>query len=751
MLLILFLIHEKASAQAFRGFVYDAVTKAPVPYAGVKFLNTKYKAFSNENGYFSLGQVPAGSYTLVVKVVGYDSVSEAKVLTGLEVGVVKVYMQPLAKTVSTTEIVSQNEKVNRTKTPNVSVFHLSSKMIEKLPGIGGEADIAQYLAVLPGVVSSGDQGGQLYFRGGTPVQNLTMLDGIVIYNPYHSIGLYSVFENDLIRSADVYTAGYNAEYGSRTSGVLDVRTKDGTKNQHHGMASAGPFVSRVNLEGPIFSNSEGDAITYVGSIRGSYLDRTAPKVYPYAKQNNQILPYSFLDLTGKITIASASGSKASFTAFNYDDLALLSSNNSFKWTTSGIGANFTLLPYESNTVITGSLGYSQYDINIAENASLPRKSSISGYNGGLNFSTFTNDNEFRYGLGVNGTNASFSSLSPNGLKFNLADNNTELFLYAKYKIVLNKWILEPGFRLQQYANVNILSPEPRFAAKYSINNKVRLKFATGLYSQNLISTSSDRDVTNLFNGFAVNPIGVFDSDSNKVEKNIQYAQHAVFGIEWDVNEYLTIDVEPYLKNFSQIINVNREKTLTKNPDYIAETSLASGIDFLAKYRNGKLSAQLGYSLAKVERFYKGYTYNPTFDRRHNLNALVSYSLGEDDTWEIDARWAFGSGFPFTQTVGFFEQQQFNGGIDGNLTTGNGTLGVNYGGASNYNKGRLPYYHRLDLSIKRQWRPKARVKIATIASVTNGYNRNNLFYIDRVTQTRINQLPILPTLTLQISY
>jgi len=724
---------SNSMAQSFKGFVYDAVTKAPVPYAGVKLLNSKYKAFTNEDGYFSLGEVLPGKYTLVVKVVGYDSLTEEREISFTEKSLKRFFVNPMAKSVRTTEIISQNEKVSRTKTPNVSVFRLSSKQIEKLPGIGGEADIAQYLSVLPGVVSSGDQGGQLYFRGGTPVQNLTMLDGIIIYNPYHSIGLYSVFENDLIRTADVYTAGYNADYGSRTSGVLDVRTKDGSKNTHHGKASLGPFVSRLNIEGPIWTNTNGESFTYVGSIRGSYLDRSAPKLYPYAKQNGQILPYSFLDLTGKLTVATSGGSKASITAFNYDDLAQLGLNNSFRWTTSGVGGNFTLIPQESNTVISGSLGVSSYTIGIAEEASLPRYSSINGYNGSLNFSSFNNDDEFKYGAGVNGNSASFQGISPNLLKYSLDDNNTELFLYSKYRFVRDKWIFEPGFRLQYYANINVVSPEPRLAAKYAVSKNIRLKFATGLYSQNLISTTSDRDVTNLFNGFAVNPSGVFDSDSARIDKNVQFAQHLVFGVEMDINDHLTIDVEPYIKNFSQIININREKTESKNPNYIAETGKAYGIDLLAKYRNGKFSAQLGYSLAKVDRTYKGITYNPTFDRRHNVNVLVSYALGEGDKWEIDARWAFGSGFPFTKTAGFYEQQQFSGGIDANPVTGNGGLGISYGNPADYNKGRLPYYHRLDLSIKRIWLKNYRVNISTIASVTNGYNRNNIFYIDRVSQ------------------
>ena len=91
--------------------------------------------------------------------------------------------------------------------------------MDKIPSVGGEPDLAQYLQVLPGVIFTGDQGGQLYIRGGAPIQNKVLLDGMIIYNPFHSIGLFSVFDTDIIKQVEVLTGGFGANYGGRISSI----------------------------------------------------------------------------------------------------------------------------------------------------------------------------------------------------------------------------------------------------------------------------------------------------------------------------------------------------------------------------------------------------------------------------------------------------------------------------------------------------------------------------------------------------
>src|SRR5690606_34777365 len=141
-------------------------------------------------------------------------------------------------------------KTDKITQVNAGATTINAKEIKLLPSAGGEPDIAQYLQVMPGVIFTGDQGGQLYIRGGAPAQTGILLDGVTIYNPFHSIGLYSVFETDAIRNVEVYSAGFNAQYGNRTSAILDIRTKDGNKNKTSGKLSVSPIMARGLLEGP---------------------------------------------------------------------------------------------------------------------------------------------------------------------------------------------------------------------------------------------------------------------------------------------------------------------------------------------------------------------------------------------------------------------------------------------------------------------------------------------------------------------
>lgn len=113
----------------------------------------------------------------------------------------------------------------------VSKIAVTPKQIKSSPSIGGDADIAQYLQILPGIVSTGDQGGQIFIRGGSPVQNKILLDGLNIYNPFHSLGFFSVFETEMIRNVDVLTGGFNAEYGGRILAIVDIKTREPNKSR----------------------------------------------------------------------------------------------------------------------------------------------------------------------------------------------------------------------------------------------------------------------------------------------------------------------------------------------------------------------------------------------------------------------------------------------------------------------------------------------------------------------------------------
>ncbi|MFM8917609.1 MAG: carboxypeptidase-like regulatory domain-containing protein, partial [Bacteroidota bacterium] len=277
-----------------RGFVYDKSTGEPVLFTNVYLKGTTLGAATDVNGYYSISKIPAGNYVLTVTSVEYDTLATPITITSGDIQTKKLYLEK--RTISLTAVNISAEKQEAKTEVKASVTKITPKELKQLPSVGGEPDLVQYLQVLPGVVFSGDQGGQLYIRGGTPIQNKVLLDGMVIYNPFHSIGLFSVFDTDIIRNADIYAGGHGAEYGGRISSVMDIKTRDGNKKRFGGKISSNPFVSKVIFEGPVKkAKSEGDGdASFIISTKSSFLDKTSKSLYSYAGEAG--LPYTFNDL-----------------------------------------------------------------------------------------------------------------------------------------------------------------------------------------------------------------------------------------------------------------------------------------------------------------------------------------------------------------------------------------------------------------------------------------------------------------------
>ncbi len=739
-----------------RGFLYEKETGEPMIFNGVTIEGTTLGAQTDVNGYFSITRVPAGKFTLLVTYLGYDTLRQEVELKEGEIVTRKLYMQK--SSVKLRDLVISAEKKEAQTEVRTSVTKISPKEIKQVPAVGGDADLAQYLQVLPGVVFTGDQGGQLYIRGGAPIQNKVLLDGAVIYNPFHSIGLFSVFDADIIRNADIYTGGFNAEYGGRISSIMDITTRDGNKKRLAGKVGASPFGAKLMLEGPLkkSKDDDGSSSSFLLSAKNSYLTQTSKLFYTYVDTAG--LPFNFNDLYGKVSFNSPNGSKLNLFGFNFNDKVKYRGVSDLLWNSYGGGGNFIVIPGGSPILIKGNFSYSDYRISLEEVNNQPRTSKINGFNMGLNFTYFINRNELNYGLEVLGFKTDFR-FSNNNINVAQSENTTEIAGYLKYKIIAGKLVIDPGFRMHYYASLNNFSPEPRLGLKYNVTDIFRIKFAGGMYSQNLISANSDRDVVNLFYGFLSGPSNLQstfrDEDGNvrDVTHKLQKANHFIGGIEIDLGSRITLNVESYLKQFTQLTNINRNKLFNDTgenssrpdslkKDYIIETGRARGLDFLLKYDYKKVYVWLVYSLTFVDRWDGSRTYPPHFDRRHNVNLVFSYQFGKGLNWELDVRWNFGSGFPFTRTQGFFENLDFGQGINTTYPTDNGQLGIIYGPL---NDSRLPTYHRLDFNLKRKFAVGENGLLEVNLGATNLYNRDNIFYINRVSGEKILQLPLLPSI------
>ena len=730
-----------AQKSIIRGNVYDRNSGEPIAFGTVQIAGTTIGTTTDYDGFFTFSNLAAGSYELITTYVGYDTARASVELDGIGIQYVKLTIGE-GVNLATVEVTAERTQA-RTEV-QVSQVTLTARDIKTLPSTGGDADLAQYLPVLPGIVTTGDQGGQIYIRGGSPIQNLILLDGVTIFNPFHTIGFFSVFETEAIRNVEVNTGGFSAQNGGRLSAVVDINTKVGNRKKFSGLVGASPFQSRVMLEGPLkkYDESKAGSISYLLTGKHGYLDQTSKQLYSYA--NDSIgLPYGYTDLYGKISTLSSNGSSAEFFGFNFTDQAAFP-QVAYDWQTFGAGMNFKLVPPASNLILDGSLSYSNYEAGLEVENQIPRSSSLRNILAKFNFSSFSGRNSYRYGFAFNGIRTDLDFVNGFGNRTNLSNNNNEIAAYFTYKRAWDAVVFEPGIRLQYYASQSEVSPEPRLGLKWNINDRLRMKAAGGLYSQNLLTSVSESDIVNLFVGFISGPEQQLRGpDGEPLDSRLQRAWHAIGGLEVDVAPGIQLNVEPYIKKFTQLLSINRNKRTTSESNYQAETGEAVGLDFSLAYDRDRLYVWTTYSLAKVTRDDGTQVFPTIFDRRHNVNFLTSYDLDRSGTLTASLRYNFGTGFPFTATRGFYTSQRLREGLNTDVTTSNPELGILFSPTRNGN--RLPNYHRVDASVTKTFKFKGDSALEINASVTNVANRDNIFFVDRLNNERVNQLPILPSL------
>ena len=186
-----------AQSAIIRGNVFDAQSGEPISFGTVQLTgpgDLNRGENTDVDGFFSFANLPIGDYRVVVRYVGYDSlVQDVAIAVANEIDYRRLTLRPAGINLQTVAVSARRERARSDVA--VSKVTFSGDEIQAVPAVGGEPDIAQYLTVLPGVVSTGDQGGQLYIRGGSPIQNKILLDGMTIYNPFHSIGLFLRFRD----------------------------------------------------------------------------------------------------------------------------------------------------------------------------------------------------------------------------------------------------------------------------------------------------------------------------------------------------------------------------------------------------------------------------------------------------------------------------------------------------------------------------------------------------------------------------
>ena len=728
-----------AQSTTLRGFITDESDGQPL--IGATVLATPLDgsadprgAASDADGLYVVPRLASGRYAVRVSFVGYATRLDTLDLAGTIYGY-DVALGPDARLLEAAVVESERSTGGARITAGTQSIDPADIALVPTPDVSG--DLASYLTTSPGVVTTGDRGGQLFVRGGEPSQNLVLLDGMAVYQPFHVLGFYSAFPSDLLSGADLYAGGYPARFGGQISSVLDVKSRTGNKRRLAASASVAPFVSAAAVEGPVVPG----ALSFLGSGRVSVVEQGAARLV------DRDLPFAFGDVFGKLHGNVTPNSQLALSALRTWDRGTIGEDvggtvpEEVRYANTAIGTRFLYLPNASalRAEILANVSELESEQGPADE---PSRTSAIGRG-----SVETNLTYYLPGLDIH----SGAFLRLNRLRYLLDETFgseqqeyfTEAGVYLEPEFNPVPGVsLRGGVRVQSFPNDGRTYVEPRARLVLS-RGAHELSAAGGLYHQEVVGVNDRRDVANVFTAY-----------TRAEGDDVPSAWHGIAGYRVTPTPWLELVAEGYYKALDNLSVAE----WTAFPRFTTATQPATGevlgLDARVEVRAGDVYGYLSYGLSSVTYDAQGETlelwygdetleFSPPHDRRHTLNALVSAELFGFD---VSARFQFGSGLPFTRAVGFDRFINPSGPID---VFGNpGLQRVIY--ERPYN-GRLPTFHRLDLSIDRTFRLPGGLSLTAQGAVINAYDRPNLFYYDTFTLRRVDQLPLIPSFGVKLSF
>lgn len=708
-----------------RGFVTDSTNGEALAFSNVFLKEINVGASTNERGLYLIKSIPPGTeYNVTVSYVGYKSKNLKVIIRPNVVTQLDVALMPLSIELQTIEKVG--EKIIRENKTDISLERISVKELEILPK-GVETDIFRSLQYIPGVSTTGDVTAKYYVRGGSGDQNQILLNGVEIYNPFHSLGLFSVIDPDMINSIEFYKGGFTSEYGGRISSVMDVISKDGNKNRF-GLKGGLSFLTAKGLvEGPIPNGS------FMITGRMSYNNDVLKKFF-----NEQTIPIDFYDLSFKMNYSSEDiFENAKFAVFGFlskDDVDYKDPlREQFNWKNNLFGFEW-LQVYDVPLFSRLGISLSTFEGEVIPNLSSlkPRYNQIKDFTISFDMNVvYSNRDEIGLGLKLKTIDSKFSQVNFVGIKSDIEKFAGNLSLYGKYKFL--RW-KNFGLDIGSRFNVTGLSRngggifEPRVSLTYRFIPSIAFKAAWGIYLQELFTVSDESEIISIFDPWIITPDYL----------NPAKAIHYVAGFDIDVTRGVQFSIEGYYKILQDIPIVNDQKFTRADPDLLPGSGESYGWEFLVNYSLDPLNVTASYTLSWAYKEVNNWLYYPKYDARHAGNLILEFNFG--DGWIASSVWNLSSGYPFTEIIGFYDKYFLN-----NI---NGGEFQPYTYLGDKNLGRLPAYHRLDLSlIKRLSLSLVNVELGL--SAINVYDRKNIFYFNRDTGEIVNMLPFLLTGTLKV--
>lgn len=712
-----------------RGVVADTSSGERIPGANVMLKGTPRGSSTNNSGFYLIPSVPPGTYDLVVSAVGYARRTVRITVSGSTPITVNIRIS--SRVIEQREVVIQSGVITTLTERSASVHVVTPQELERIPA-AAQQDLLRSLQMLPGITSTSDVSAKFYVRGGAGDQNLILLDGMKVYNPFHAFGLFSILDPDIIRNAEVYTSAFPAGYGGRLSSVVNVTTKDGNLSGLSGNANINFLSGKVELDGPL-----GEDNTWMVSARSSLFPQSIDRLIPNSA------PMSFADVFFKGTLGTSTGRFGLRGFASGDDFRPVPVDQpDYSWRSSAYSAVFSSL-VSDRLFFDGSVSYSRAAIERITKgggpstpaASLLEEATVRGEV----TSFMENQDSFFEGFEFNFPTIVDSLYAQNAYPRNYTGGGSEFWAWVRYEGTFGPLGLNAGL----HADLPLLfggaplpqSVQPRLTLSWSLAGNWVAKASYGLFTQNLISISNEDDLISLFDAW------IFLPENLRPEEAVHY----VLGLEGNIFPQLATSVQVYAKDYTSITLYNPSKLFPSDPDYLSGTGNAYGAEALLRFSSPVIDLYGSYALASVKVALPGFSYYPRYDRRHTIKALATLHVAEG--LEASLRWEYGSGYPFSQSAGFYTRLALTNIDTDPLPEGGGPLIQTYGPK---NASRLPAYHRLDGSITYRL-SLGGMRGALGVSVMNLYNAKNILYYDRGTQKTVYMIPFFPTASLTVEF
>ncbi len=726
---------------ALSGNVHDSVTHESLPGARIELRELHRGAIADSSGNFSISNLPAGSYSVEVHLLGYDSIKNSATLFADRSSTLNVELRVQSST--SKEITVEGERERELERTTVSHISLTPAMIAQVPAVGGESDPFRVLQLMPGVKALSDLSSGLYIRGGPPDQNLILLDDNVIYNPTHLFGFFSTFNTDAIKNVDLIKGGAPPEYGGRLTGVLDVTTREGDPNDIHGQTSLSVVSATQTLEFPVPSGS------MLISGRRTYIDEflNAVNAQSLFGEASPLPQYYFYDLNAKIDEHLGTNDHLSISGYLGADHLNYPSNGVVSilldWGNKLASAEWTHL-FSDHLFTRTFVGYSGYSTESS---------------GSITASPFLFDNDIqelsakedvdwqlsdrhdvRIGAGLSRYQFNFYN-TLGSTNAPLKDTSGVPYYLSGY--TQDEWkptdriTATYGLRAEWLDLANAITLDPRATVAYQLNPDWALKASTGIYHQFLHLVSAGE--------YTFFDFWVPGTAPLPPSRSTQY----ILGLSGYPSDSYFASCEVYYKKLNNIVEYNEAKFLSDSIEAIFPrgTGQAYGIEFFLRKQISDFTGWIGYTLSwvteQIPALNNGQPFYPTYDQRNDIQLVLNYKLS--DRWTFGATWTYATGQAYTADIGYYHVALDEVGLQQVFDVPGGV-----------GDERLPDYNRADVSATYSFLMFGKSAKASL-DVFNVYNHRNVWFrvVDAQSQppqiSDVLSLPIIPTLGLEVTY